>query len=111
MGREDDTKPTAGFRTSKSCSASFWFIAIYIPQYAQGSQETQEKIALAAEQIDSGGKRARRRYATRAGHNHPNEKYKDYGYHVRGNLQKAITAEPYVYLTFDEYGRLLRSLL
>ena len=28
-------------------------IAIYIPQYAQGSQETQAKIALAAEFVDS----------------------------------------------------------
>ena len=39
------------------------------------------------------------------------EKYKDYGYHVRGYLREGdYSWEAYVYLTFDEYGRLLRSV-
>ena len=57
--------------------------AIYIPQYAQGSQETQEKIALAAEQIDMASS-ALAPVCERVSADDPYEEYKDYGYHVRG---------------------------
>ena len=53
-------------------------IAIYIPQYAQGSQETQEKIALAAEQIDM-AENALEQVCERVSADDPHEKYKDYG--------------------------------
>lgn len=80
-------------------------IAIYIPQYAQGSQETQEKIALAAEQIDM-AENALAQVCESVSADDPYEKYKDYGYHVRGYLRKGDFSwdGAYVYLTFDEYG-------
>lgn len=80
-------------------------IAIYIPQYAQGSQEAQEKIALAAEQIDM-TENALEQVCERVSADDPHEKYKDYGYHVRGYLREGDYSweEAYVYLTFDEYG-------
>ena len=80
-------------------------IAIYIPQYAQGSQETQEKIALAAEQIDLAAN-ALAPVCERVSADDPYEKYKDYGYHVTGYLREGDFSwdGAYVYLTFDEYG-------
>lgn len=80
-------------------------IAIYIPQYAQGSQETQEKIALTAEQIDM-AENALAQVCERVSADNPYEKYKDYGYHVRGYLREGDYSweGAYVYLTFDEYG-------
>lgn len=80
-------------------------IAIYIPQYVQGSQETQEKIALAAEQIDM-AENALEQVCERVSADDPYEKYKDYGYHVRGYLREGDYSweGAYVYLTFDEYG-------
>ena len=80
-------------------------IAIYIPQYAQGSQETQEKIALAAEQIDT-AENALAQVCERVSADNPYEKYKDYGYHVRGYLREGDCSweGAYAYLTFDEYG-------
>lgn len=58
-------------------------IAVYVPQYAQGNQETQEKIALAAEQIDIAAN-ALAPVCQRVSADDPYERYKDYGYHVRG---------------------------
>lgn len=80
-------------------------IAIYIPQYAQGSQETQEKTALAAEQIDLAAN-ALAQVCERVSADDPYEKYKDYGYHVIGYLREGDFSweGAYVYLTFDEYG-------
>ncbi len=80
-------------------------IAIYIPQYAQGSQETQEKIALAAEQIDM-AENELAQACERVSADDPYEKYKDYGYHVRGYLREGDYSweGAYVYLTFNEYG-------
>ena len=80
-------------------------IAIYVPQYAQGNQETQEKIALAAEQIDIAAN-ALAPVCQRVSADDPYEKYKDYGYHVRGYLREGDFSwdGAYVYLTFDEYG-------
>ena len=80
-------------------------IAIYIPQYAQGSQEAQEKIALAAEQIDM-TENALKQVCERVSADDPYEKYKDYGYHARGYLREGDYSweGAYVYLTFDEYG-------
>ena len=80
-------------------------IAIYIPQYAQGSQETQAKIALAAEQIDM-AENALEQVCECVSADDPYEKYKDYGYHVRGYLREGDYSweGAYVYLTFDEYG-------
>ena len=79
--------------------------AIYIPQYAQGSQETQEKIALAAEQIDMASS-ALAPVCERVSADDPYEEYKDYGYHVRGYLREGDFSwdGAYIYLTFDEYG-------
>ena len=80
-------------------------VAIYIPQYAQGSQETQEKIALAAEQIEM-TENALAQVCERVSADDPYEEYKDYGYHVRGYLREGDFSWDgvYVYLTFDEYG-------
>ena len=80
-------------------------IAIYIPQYAQGSQATQEKIALAAEQIDLAAN-ALAPVCERVSADDPYEKYKDYGYHVTGYLREGDFSwdGAYVYLTFDEHG-------
>ena len=80
-------------------------IAVYVPQYAQGNQETQEKIALAAEQIDIAAN-ALAPVCQRVSADDPYEKYKDYGYHVRGYLREGDFSwdGAYVYLTFDEYG-------
>ena len=80
-------------------------IAIYLPQYAQGSQETQEKIALASEQIEV-TENALAQVCERVSADDPYEKYKDYGYHVRGYLREGDFSweGAYVYLTFDEYG-------
>lgn len=52
-------------------------IAIHIPQYAQGSQETQVKIALAAEQIDM-AENALAQVCERVSADDPYEEYKDY---------------------------------
>ncbi len=80
-------------------------IAVYVPQYAQGNQETQEKIALAAEQIDIAAN-ALAPVCQRVSADNPYERYKDYGYHVRGYLREGDFSwdGAYVYLTFDEYG-------
>ena len=80
-------------------------IAVYVPQYAQGNQETQEKIALAAEQVDIAAN-ALAPVCQRVSADDPYEKYKDYGYHVRGYLREGDFSweGAYVYLTFDEYG-------
>ena len=80
-------------------------IAVYVPQYAQGNQETQEKIALAAEQIDIAAN-ALAPVCQRVSADDPYERYKDYGYHVRGYLREGDFSwdGAYVYLTFDEYG-------
>lgn len=80
-------------------------IAIYIPQYAQGSQETQEKIALAAERIDM-AENALAQVCEHVSADDPYEEYKDYGYHVRGYLREGDFSwdGAYAYLTFDEYG-------
>ena len=80
-------------------------IAVYVPQYAQGNQETQEKIALAAEQIDLAAN-ALTPVCERVSADDPYEKYKDYGYHVTGYLREGDFSwdGAYVYLTFDEYG-------
>lgn len=80
-------------------------IAVYVPQYAQGNQETQEKIALAAEQIDIAAN-ALAPVCQRVSADDPYEKYKDYGYHVRGYLREGDFSwdGAYVYLTFDECG-------
>ena len=80
-------------------------IAVYVPQYAQGNQETQEKIALAAEQIDIAAN-VLAPVCERVSADDPYEKYKDYGYHVRGYLREGDFSwdGAYVYLTFDEYG-------
>lgn len=80
-------------------------IAVYVPQYAQGNQETQEKIALAAEQIDIAAN-ALAPVCQRVSADDPYERYKDYGYHVRGYLPEGDFSwdGAYVYLTFDEYG-------
>ena len=80
-------------------------IAVYVPQYAQGNQETQEKIALAAEQIDIAAN-ALAPVCQRVSADDPYERDKDYGYHVRGYLREGDFSwdGAYVYLTFDEYG-------
>ena len=80
-------------------------IAVYVPQYAQGNQETQEKIALAAEHIDIAAN-ALAPVCQRVSADDPYERYKDYGYHVRGYLREGDFSwdGAYVYLTFDEYG-------
>lgn len=80
-------------------------IAVYVPQYVQGNQETQEKIALAAEQIDLAAN-ALAPVCERVSADEPYEKYKDYGYHVTGYLREGDFSwdGAYVYLTFDEYG-------
>ena len=80
-------------------------IAVYVPQYVQGNQETQEKIALAAEQIDM-AESALAPVCERVSADDPYERYKDYGYHVRGYLREGDFSwdGAYVYLTFDEYG-------
>lgn len=80
-------------------------VAIYIPQYAQASRETQEKVALAAEQIDL-AENALAQACERVTADDPFEKYKDYGYHVAGYLREGDSGwdEAYVYLSFDEYG-------
>ena len=80
-------------------------IAVYVPQYAQGNQATQEKIALAAEQIDIAAN-ALAPVCQRVSADDPYERYKDYGYHVRGYLREGDFSwdGAYVYLTFDEYG-------
>ncbi|WP_294161986.1 hypothetical protein [uncultured Senegalimassilia sp.] len=80
-------------------------IAVYVPQYAQGNQETQEKIALAAEQVDIAAN-ALAPVCQRVSADDPYERYKDYGYHVRGYLREGDFSwdGAYVYLTFDEYG-------
>lgn len=80
-------------------------IAVYVPQYAQGNQETQEKIALAAEQIDI-ATNALAPVCQRVSADDPYERYKDYGYHVRGYLREGDFSwdGAYVYLIFDEYG-------
>ena len=80
-------------------------IAVYVLQYAQGNQETQEKIALAAEQIDIAAN-ALAPVCQRVSADDPYERYKDYGYHVRGYLREGDFSwdGAYVYLTFDEYG-------
>lgn len=80
-------------------------IAVYVPQYAQGNQETQEKIALAAEQIDIAAN-ALAPVCQRVSADDPYERYKDYGYHVRGYLREGDFSwdGAYVYLIFDEYG-------
>ena len=80
-------------------------IAVYVPQYAQGNQETQEKIALAAEQIDLAAN-ALAPVCELVSADDPYEKYKDYGYHVTGYLREGDFSwdGAYVYLTFDEYG-------
>ena len=66
-------------------------IAVYIPQYAKGNQETQEKIALAAEQIDL-TTNALAPVCEYVSADDPHEKYKDYGYHVIGYLRKGGTS-------------------
>ena len=80
-------------------------IAVYVPQYVQGNQETQEKIALAAEQIDLAAN-ALAPVCERVSADDPYEKYKDYGYQVTGYLREGDFSwdGAYVYLTFDEYG-------
>lgn len=80
-------------------------IAVYVPQYVQGNQETQEKIALAAEQIDM-AESALAPVCERVSADDPDERYKDYGYHVIGYLREGDFSwdGAYVYLTFDEYG-------
>lgn len=80
-------------------------IAVYIPQYAQGNQETQDKIALAAEQIDL-AVNALAPVCEYVSADDPYEKYKDYGYHLTGYLREGDFSwdGAYVYLTFDEYG-------
>ena len=80
-------------------------IAVYVPQYVQGNQETQEKIALAAEQINLAAN-ALAPVCERVSADDPYEKYKDYGYHVTGYLREGDFSwdGAYVYLTFDEYG-------
>ena len=80
-------------------------IAVYVPQYVQGNQETQEKIALAAEQIDM-AESALAPVCERVSADDPYERYKDYGYHVIGYLREGDFSwdGAYVYLTFDEYG-------
>ena len=80
-------------------------IAVYVPQYVQGNQETQEKIALAAEQINLAAN-ALAPVCERVSADDPYEKYKDYGYHVTGYLREGDFSwdGAYVYLTLDEYG-------
>lgn len=80
-------------------------ISVYVPQYAQANQETQEKIALAAEQIDLAAN-ALAPVCERVSADDPYDKYKDYGYHVTGYLREGDFSwdGAYVYLTFDEYG-------
>ena len=80
-------------------------VAAYVPQYVQGNQETQEKIALAAEQIDLAAN-ALAPVCERVSADDPYEKYKDYGYHVTGYLREGDFSwdGAYVYLTLDEYG-------
>lgn len=80
-------------------------ISVYVPQYAQANQETQKKIALAAEQIDLAA-RALAPVCERVSADDPYDKYKDYGYHVTGYLREGDFSwdGAYVYLTFDEYG-------
>ena len=80
-------------------------IAVYVPQYVQGNQETQEKIALAAEQINLAAN-ALAPVCERVSADDPYEKYKDYGYQVTGYLREGDFSwdGAYVYLTFDECG-------
>ncbi len=80
-------------------------VAVYIPQYAQANQDTQEKIALAAEQIDT-AENVLAQVCERVSSDDPYEKYKDYGYHVSGYLREGDFSweGTYVYMTFDEYG-------
>ena len=80
-------------------------ISVYVPQYAQANQETQEKIALAAEQIDLAAN-ALAPVCERVSADDPYDKYKDYGYHVTGYLREGDFSwdGAYVYLTFDKYG-------
>ena len=80
-------------------------VAVYIPQYAQGNQDTQKKIAVAAEQIDT-AENALAQACERVSADDPYEKYKDYGYHVRGYLREGDSSwdRAYIYLTFNEYG-------
>lgn len=80
-------------------------IGVYIPQYMQGNQEMQEKIAFSAEQI-SVVKNALSPICEYVYADDPNESYRDFGYHVIGYLrerERGVQAS-YVYIDFDESG-------
>lgn len=80
-------------------------IGIYIPQYVQGNQAIQEKIAASAEQLQI-AEDALSPVCEYVSADDPYENYHDYGYHVSGYLRErgSGTQTCYVYLTFDESG-------
>ena len=80
-------------------------IGAYIPQYMEGNQEKQKNIEIATERIDK-VKAAMETVCVYVSADDPKETYKDYGYHVIGNLRQREKGVPasYVYITLDEKG-------
>lgn len=80
-------------------------IGMYIPQYMEGNQKKQENIEMAADQINK-VKAAMETVCVYVSADNPKETYKDYGYHVIGNLRQREKGVPasYVYITLDEKG-------
>ena len=80
-------------------------IGVYIPQYVQGNQAMQDKIASSAEQLQI-AEDALSPICEYVSADDPNENYHDYGYHVSGYLRERESGVQacYVYLTFDDSG-------
>lgn len=80
-------------------------IGMYIPQYMEGNQKKQENIEMAAEQINK-VKAAMEPVCEYVSADNPKESYRDYGYHVIGNLRQREDGVPasYIYFTFNESG-------
>lgn len=78
---------------------------MYIPGYIQGNQEMKERIAACQEQI-SIVEKALTPVCEYVSADDPSERYKDYGYHVRGYLKERDSDKQacYVYVDFDESG-------
>ena len=80
-------------------------IGMYIPQYMEGNQKKQENIEMAAEQINK-VKAAMEPVCEYVSADNPKESYRDYGYHVIGNLRQREDGvhASYIYFTFNESG-------
>lgn len=78
---------------------------MYIPGYIQGNQEMKERIKVASEQINIVEK-ALEPVCEYVSADDPSERYKDYGYHVRGYLRERDTDTQvcYVYVDLNENG-------